>query len=58
MRKDITVEKLMLGGKRVNKSALSRQYGCCWRTVDRRLNKYLDILELERMNIFFKERLH
>lgn len=38
MRKDITIEKLMLGGEIVNKSELSRQYGCCWRTIDRRLN--------------------
>lgn len=38
MRKDITIEKLMLGGENVNKSALARQYGCCWETIDRRLN--------------------
>ena len=38
MRKDITIEKLMLGGEKVNKSALARQYGCCWETIDRRLN--------------------
>jgi len=38
LRKDITIEKLMLGGEKVNKSELSRQYGCCWRTIDRRLN--------------------
>ena len=38
MRKDITIEKIMLGGERVNKSALARQYGCCWETIDRRLN--------------------
>ena len=38
MRKDITIEKLILGGEKVNKSALARQYGCCWRTIDRRLN--------------------
>ena len=38
MRKDITVEKLLEGGDVVNKSALSRQYGCCWRTIDRRFN--------------------
>jgi len=38
MRKDITIEKLILGGKKVNKSSLARQYGCCWRTIDRRLN--------------------
>ena len=38
MRKDITIEKLTLGGDKVNKSALARQYGCCWETIDRRLN--------------------
>lgn len=38
MRKDITIEKLLLGGERINKSALARQYNCCWRTIDRRLN--------------------
>jgi len=38
MRKDITTEKIMLGGEKVNKSALARQYGCCWETIDRRLN--------------------
>ena len=38
MRKDITIEKLMLGGKKVNKTALAKQYGCCWRTIDKRLN--------------------
>ena len=38
MRKDITIEKIMLGGEKVNKSELARQYGCCWRTIDKRLN--------------------
>ena len=38
MRKDITIEKIMLGGEKLNKTALARQYGCCWRTIDRRLN--------------------
>lgn len=39
MRTDITVEKILLGGvDQVNKSALARQYGCCWETIDRRLN--------------------
>lgn len=38
MRKDIAVEKLMEGGARINKSALARQYNCCWKTIDRRLN--------------------
>ena len=34
MRKDITIEKLLLGGERINKSALTRQYNCCWKTID------------------------
>ena len=38
MRKDITTEKLLSGGEKLNKTALSKQYGCCWRTIDRRLN--------------------
>lgn len=38
MRKDITFEKLTFGGDKLNKSALARQYGCCWETIDRRLN--------------------
>ncbi len=43
MRKDITKDKLLLGGEIVNKSELARKYGCCWETIDRRLNpeKYL-----------------
>lgn len=38
MRKDITTERLMLGGETVNKSELARRYNCCWETIDRRLN--------------------
>ena len=38
MRKDITIEKIMSGGERLNKTALANQYGCCWRTIDRRFN--------------------
>ena len=39
MRKEITLELLKTeGGIKVNKSALARQYGCCWETIDRRLN--------------------
>ena len=38
MRKDITIEKIMLGGTNVNKTQLARQYNCCWETIDRRLN--------------------
>ena len=38
MRKDITIEKMIVGGEKVNKSELARQYDCCWRTIDRRLN--------------------
>lgn len=38
MRKDITIEKIMLEGSKINKTELAKQYGCCWRTIDRRLN--------------------
>ncbi len=38
MRKDITVEKLTLGGEKLNKSELARRYNCCWETIDRRFN--------------------
>ena len=38
MRKDIKIENMNIGGKKMNKSALARQYGCCWETIDRRLN--------------------
>ena len=38
MRKDITIELLIDGGEKINKSSLARQYGCCWRTIDRRLH--------------------
>lgn len=38
MRQDITKDKILLGGERVNISALARQYNCCWETIDRRLN--------------------
>ena len=38
MRKDITIKKLVLGGEKANKTALAKQYGCCWRTIDKRLN--------------------
>ena len=38
MRKDITIEKIKLGGEKVNKSELARRCGCCWETIDRRFN--------------------
>lgn len=38
MRKDIKIENMNVGGEKVNKSALARQYGCCWETIDIRLN--------------------
>lgn len=39
MRKDISVETLSRKeGIKLNKSKLARQYGCCWKTIDRRLN--------------------
>jgi len=52
MRKDITIEKIMIGGIKLNKSSLARQYGCCWRTIDRRLNpeKY----KIEKKNRIYK----
>ena len=38
MRKDVTLNAIIKGGDKINKSALARQYGCCWETIDRRLN--------------------
>ena len=38
MRKDVTLNTIIKGGDKINKSALARQYGCCWETIDRRLN--------------------
>lgn len=38
MRKDIAINLILEGGEKINKSALARQYGCCWRTIDRRIN--------------------
>lgn len=39
MRKDITINSIIIkGGEKINKSALARQYSCCWRTIDKRLN--------------------
>ena len=29
MRKDITIEHLLKGGEKLNKSDLARQYNCC-----------------------------
>ena len=55
MRKDITVEKLILGGEKMNKSELSRQYGCCWRTIDRRLNP--DKYKKEKVIRIYKSKL-
>ena len=28
----------MLGGEKENKTALAKQYGCCWKTIDKRFN--------------------
>ena len=54
MRKDITIEKIIIGGEKVNKSELARQYDCCCRTIDRRLNpekyKVINILKLKSHN--------
>ena len=33
MRKDITLESIMEGEEKMNKTELARQYGCCWRTI-------------------------
>lgn len=52
MRKDITFEKIMLGGEKMNKSALAKQYGCCWETIDRRLNP--DKYKKERKRRIYK----
>lgn len=39
MRKDITIENILTkGGEKINKSALARQFNCCWKTIDRKLN--------------------
>ncbi|MEG2235974.1 MAG: IS21 family transposase [Clostridia bacterium] len=39
MRKDLTVELLVEREvKKLNKTELARVYGCCWETIDRRLN--------------------
>lgn len=55
MRKDITIEKLILGGEKMNKSELSRQYGCCWRTIDKRLNP--DKYKKEKVIRIYKSKL-
>lgn len=51
MRKDITTNILVDGGEKINKSALARQYGCCWRTIDRRFNP-------EKYKVDKKERIY
>lgn len=39
MRKDISIEILVRKGEcKLNKSALARQFNCCWETIDRKLN--------------------
>lgn len=39
MRKDISINDICeKGGIKMNKSELARQYNCCWKTIDRRLN--------------------
>lgn len=50
MRKDITIEKLLLEGDKVNKFELARLNNYCWRTIDRRFNP--DKYKIER-NIEF-----
>ena len=45
MRTDITVDKIMKEGDiKLNKSELARQYGCCWETIDRRINPNFGII--------------
>lgn len=55
MRKDITTNILVDGGEKINKSALARQYGCCWRTIDRRLNP--DKYNHEKKERIYKSKL-
>ena len=38
MRKETTIKKFDLESEKSNKSELARQYGRCWRTIDRRLS--------------------
>ena len=53
MRKDITIEKLMLGGEKVNKSELSRQYGCC---IGNQTSQNFGLIYLCDFNHFLKEK--
>lgn len=55
MRKDITISNLIKGGENINKSALARQYGCCWRTIDRRFNP--DKYEFKKKKRLYKSKL-
>ena len=43
MRKDITTNILVDGGEKINKSALARQYGCCWRTIGGLIQKNISM---------------
>lgn len=64
MRIDITVEKIIEEGDvKLNKSELARQYGCCWETIDRRLNpdkykkeKKRDFILRNQMNHILKNK--
>lgn len=38
MRKDVENLIQMIGGEIVNKSEVARRLGCCWKTVDRKVN--------------------
>ena len=39
MRKDITVENMYRKeGEKLNITALSKQYNCCWLTMDKRVH--------------------
>ena len=56
MRKDITIEHLLKGGEKLNKSALARQYNCCWKTIDRRLNPDKYKKEKKKIRAEYKRR--
>ena len=57
MRQDITKEKILNGGDKVNKSAIARQFNCCWRTIDKRLNleKYFKPKKVRKYSSMFDD---
>ena len=48
------IEKIIIGGEKVNKSELARQYDCCQRTIDRRLNFKKYQREKNEKDLYFK----